>query len=347
MNEHELTDAFEDILPEQPSTKGWAGVARRRRQRKRAWVGAAVVALVAAAAIPVGLGLGSSSTQVQATPAVSATERLADDQCITDADGTMATTDLPNGDLPDGPEAVWMCTGIESRAPSEPLVGPEATQHVVDGFNDLSETPINDSETAVSPIDGYLVITYPDGQRYAVHADFYKSMEVRWGSEQQNVRYGTYEWLRGLQNLWVQQRNDTPQMPPLEPTVGVCENQLPGLGREIEHYDIDGALCRVVRAVEDVDGYGLVEGVEIPAPAEVFEAVLAEAQNSRTTNPRNSGFLSGWNGDAIMLVDDYGDRLPLWRVSDTTWTWQEGDNSYEFTPSAELDEQLRKAFDLE
>ena len=41
MIEHELTAAFEDILPEQPSTKGWAGAARRRRQGQRAWSGAA------------------------------------------------------------------------------------------------------------------------------------------------------------------------------------------------------------------------------------------------------------------------------------------------------------------
>jgi len=84
MSEHELTDAFESILPEQPSTKSWAGAARRRRRRGRAGAGAAVVAVVAAVAIPLGLGLGNSSPQAQATPASSPMQQ------VQPSDGTFA-----------------------------------------------------------------------------------------------------------------------------------------------------------------------------------------------------------------------------------------------------------------
>lgn len=262
-------------------------------------------------------------------------------ECALDAEGQSAATDLPNNVMPDGPAAVWMCTGIESTALAEPLVGAEDTQQVVDEFNRLPEVPYTGSETAPSLIDSHLVVTYPGGERYVIKADFYDSFVVRWGVQEDRARFGSLEWVRGLKDLWVQQRDANPQQRPLEPSVGVCEDALPGLGRGIEKYDVDGALCHLVQP-----SGGNVKGVEIPAPPEVFERVRDEALNTRGSLADGRDVTRDWNGDSIILVDDYGDRLSLLRIAENTWVWEEGGETYEFTPSAELTEQLERAFAL-
>lgn len=260
------------------------------------------------------------------------------DQCARVSDEELTTTELPDGVLPDAPQDVWMCPGIESGSSLGPLVGEVNTQQMVDAFNALSETPSDVAEEPASSLDGRLIVTYSDGRRYVLRTDLNTPSVVRWGSDGDSVRYGTSEWLRGLRDLWVQQRDATQQDPPLLPTLPICENMLAGLGRGLDKYDVDAALCQAVRP----PGEG-IKSVEIPTAADVFARVREEAMDVRISLPEGMDGRD-WNGDAIVFTDDYGDRLPLLRLAATTWAWDEGGVTYAFTPSDELAEQLDSAF---
>lgn len=260
-----------------------------------------------------------------------------EDQCDLDAEGRMATTDLPQNTLPDGPAAVWLCGGWRWRSPLEPLVDQQATQQVVDSFRALSTSPTNDGTGA--SLYNYLIVDYPDGERYVVQIQSSQPFEVMWGSELEHIRYGDPEWVWELEGLWARQRDDNPQDPPIPPRVGICDNMYRSFGRSIDHYDEDGALCTVIRT----DG-GEVEGVEIPSSPQLVKDVRAEAQKSSAPWPQEVSLsLAEWHGDAILLVDDYGDRLPILRLGDR-WMWQKGGDAFEWTPSPDLVARLAHAF---
>ncbi len=257
--------------------------------------------------------------------------------CERGAEGRMTPTDLPNNTLPDGPMAVWLCN--ELRPLTEPLVGKDATQEVVDSFSKLPTSPAFDSYP--EPGHAYVVVAYAGGERYIVEIETRSSDKVVWGSDRQHVRYGGAEWIQALEQLWLEQRNDTPQKPPIAPTVGVCDNLYWNLGRSIDRYDVGGALCTVV--VTDSGS----RGFEVPATPSLIEEFRTEAQKSRTPwlpedeeNP-----MRDWMGDSVVLVDDYGDRLPFIRGSDDTWLWREGNDTWEWTPSPDLAARLAQAFE--
>ncbi|RMB62039.1 hypothetical protein [Tessaracoccus antarcticus] len=343
MNEDEISETLDKVVPHRELPEGLLAGARRRRRRTRTLTGTAAAALVAALAVPLALTMGSSGQQV-ATPQPTAISTASyDEQCRVDAEGRMATSELPGDTLPDGPSAVWFCSGVVSRAPFEPLVGTQATQRLVDSFRELSTTPVEGKQRSLSPNKGYLVFTYADGQRYVVQIDLYSSGQVLWGSEQQHVRYGSPEWFYGLDQLWRRQRDENPQNPPLAPRVGVCDNMGPSLGRPMDRYDVDGALCTVIR-----NEAGVVEGVRVPAPQQLVTEARREAQSAsvawvRTDLEPNPAV--HWDGDTIMLVDDYGDRLPLMQTATDKWFWQQGDKGWEWTPTPELAARLNKALD--
>lgn len=264
-------------------------------------------------------------------------ETQSETPCEPDDEGRMAPTNLPNNTLPDGPMAVWLCN--ELRPLTEPLVGKEATQQVVDSFNKLPTSTSFDSYP--TPGHAYVVAAYADGRRYIVEMETRSSDKVVWGSERQHVRYGGDEWIRALEQLWVDQRNDTPQSPALAPKGGVCENLSWNLGRTIDRYAADGALCTVV--VTDSGS----RAVEVPATPSLIEEFRTEAQKSKIPGlpPNGENPTQDWPLDIVVLVDDYGDRLSLIRGSGDPWYWREGNDTWEWTPSPDLAARLAQAFE--
>ncbi len=264
-------------------------------------------------------------------------ELSVDEACSLDAEGRMTTTELPGDTLPDGPVAVWLCPG--GGAPAEPLVGEKATQQVVDSFRELPTTA--DGGLRRVYYHAYVLVDYPGGERYVIEVDANASPGVRWGAQRQRTRYGAAQWYSQLAELWREQRNNTPQSPPIAPQVGVCDGVTWNLGRGIDRYDEDGALCAGI--ITDSGA----QIVEVAASPSLIAEVRTEAMESRTPwLPDGEGnLLNDWMGDFIILVDDYGDRLPLIPGSDGTWYWREGDDPWKWTPSRGLANKLDQAFD--
>ncbi len=260
---------------------------------------------------------------------------LQENRCQRDDDDRMTPTEIPNNVLPDSPAAVWLCDG--NGSPLEPLVGEKEMQRVVDTFSDLPASP--SAAQYPSPIHAYVLVDYSDGQRYVVEVVTNATFEVRWGANRQHVRYGGAEWVASLRELWVEQRNGIPQTPPVAPGVEICENNLRSLGRGIDRYNEDGALCAVVETDSGV------EGMRVPASPQLVEDVRREAEDSGVPwLPGDDNPLLDWEGETVVLVDDYGDRLSLFKRPTGDWFWEEGDKAWTWTPAPELAARLAEAF---
>lgn len=255
--------------------------------------------------------------------------------------GEVTSTDLPGGKLPEEPSKVWLCVAdpdevLEGVAPWEPLESPDLMADAVYAYN-VSHTTDFDPACLDQPGLTYSVVhEYADGTTYVVDAQV-RGCDVI--SADGQVREGGRAYVDKLLELWVEQRNATPQSPPVAPSVGICENNLRSVGRGIDRYDEDGALCAATPSDSGV------KGVEIPAPGPLLDDVRREAQDSRVpSSGEDEDPLLDWEGESIVLVDDYGDRLSLFREPTGEWFWEEGDASWTWTPSTALAERLEAAF---
>lgn len=249
--------------------------------------------------------------------------------CELDPDGRMTTTDLPNNTLPDGPAAVWLCDG--TGTPAAPLVGKQAMQQVIDTFRALpTSSPLDDATWPMRSHD-YVLVDYPDGQRYVIEVDT-NSFEVRWGMGRQHIRSGGGEWFTKLKQLWVEQRNKTPQDPPLKPVGDVCGDVHSNLQRTIDYYDAAGFLCNTDPSTGEQHSATLA--LERALVQSIGKAAL------ETSTPWPDAKMLVWTGEVIVLVDDYGERLRMLHTADDTWLWTDSTGQWEWTPSPLLREQI-------
>lgn len=328
MNEHELTGAFENILPEQPSTKGWAAKARRRRHRQRATVGFAAIAVIAAVAIPLGLGLGNSSTQVQATPAPPSDSAGESTQIIPDACKAPAVNAVPlvAGELRTGPERIWLC-GQESRDGGSRTIGapdPLLAQasEAVQAFGEL-ELERGLIDCSVGPIEYTMVVEYADQTHSAVTARG-GCAELRDVTDVQDYfSYGGEEYLATLAALWAAQRDATPFRFTGAPDL--CRSMASSVWRPLE-------LSRLTRAIA-------CEG-ETPHPVELPADLAAELVASLdATGVGRPEEISLGGPPELVFLSPQGDPLSLVRWGDVLG-WDEGAENHSWAVPAELQQRI-------
>jgi len=328
MNEHELTGAFESILPEQPSTKGWAGAARRRRRRGRAGAGAAVVAVVAAVAIPLGLGWGNPATQVQATPAnpsdsVSESTQLIPDACKAPAVGAVP---LDAGELRSDPKRIWLCGqeswdgGRRTIGAPDPLVA--RASEAVRAFGEL-ELMQGLIDCPVGPVEYTVVVEYADQTHSAVTARG-GCGELRDVSDLQDYfRYDGEGYFATLAGLWADQREETGFR--FSGTPDLCSSMATSVWRPLE-------LARLTRAIA-CDG-------ETPRPVELPADLATElvASLDATGLGRPEEILLGGPPELVFLTPE-GDPLSLVRWGDAL-AWDQGAENHSWVIPAELQQRI-------
>ncbi len=328
MNEHELTGAFESILPEQPSSRGWAGAVRRRRQRQRLTAGAAAVAVVAAVAIPLGLGLGNSSPQVQATPAPPSNSDGKSTQLIPDACQAPAVGAVPlmAGELRADPERIWLC-GQESwegerrtiGAP-DPLVARASEAVQAFGALELERGLI---DCPVGPIEYTVVVEYADQTHSAVTARG-GCGELRDVSNLQDYfRYDGEGYFATLAGLWAGQREETSFE--FTGTPDLCRSLATSVWRPLE-------LSRLTRAIA-CDGE-TPRPVELPA--DLATDLVASLDATGVGRPEEVGL--GGPPELVFLTPE-GDPLSLVRWGDVL-AWDEGAGNLSWAIPAELQQRI-------
>ncbi len=334
MNENDLTDAFGNILPEQPSTKGWARTARRRRQRQRAWAGAAAVVVVAAVAIPLGLGLGNSSPQVQATPAPSSDSASESTQLIPDACKAPAVGAVPldAGELRSDPERIWLCGqelwdgGRRTIGAPDPLVA--GASEAVQAFGEL-ELMQGLIDCPVGPVEYTVVVEYADQTHSAVTARG-GCGELRDVSDLQDYfRYDGEGYFATLAGLWADQREETSFE--FTGTPDLCQSMATSVWRPLE-------LSRLTRAIA-CDGE---TQRPLELPGELAEDLLASLNATETG--RSEEILFGGPPELVFLTPE-GDPLSLVRWGDEgQWAellaWDQGAENHSWTLPPDLQQRI-------
>ena len=338
MNEHELGDAFARILPEQPSTKGWAGKVRRRRQRQRAAAGVAGLAVVAAVAIPLGLGLGNSSPQVLTTPAPDPSGTgTTEEQLIPDACGWPAVdaTPLTAGELRADPERVWICGQDDDLGTARRTVGaPDPLQMgAVEAVRTFEKLPLDRglADCAPNPLSFLyrLVVEYPDGTHSAVSADhcgFLRDV----ADDQDYFRAADAEFVDTLHGLWRQER----EAAGLEftGTDELCSTLSTSVWRPLD----PSTLTRAVAC----DGEN-ARPTELPA--DLAAELIASLESTGTAKPQEEPLIGG--PPELVFLTPEGDPLSLTRRGDEgtgqdPLAWDEGSGVHVWAISPELQQRI-------
>lgn len=333
MNPDEFPEALEDLIPAKPSATGWGERIRRRRRNRRAGAAAAAgVAAVAVLAAAVQFG-GQSTVTATPVPADPSTPQptitsLEPAECaLPSEDEHNVAAELPDGQLPEGATAVWLC-GAQSTperhhvGAAEPLT--MGVGEAVDAFNSVPSERGPAWSCALTPDLMYRVVYgYPDGTRHEAVGTVGGCEGVESGGYH---RPGGLPYLEQLRALWSHQRETEDTT--FSSDVPVCPERSTVMGLGLE--DMTSAVvCGPVG--DDPEG-----SLQIPLSDELAADIVAEI----TAEDRVAGFQPGIGRSApsLVLLSDHGDPLSLQGTPDG-YNWYPSSNEgglHVWTPSRDL-----------
>ncbi len=338
MNEDELTDAFERILPEQPSATGWAGEARRRLHRQRTIAGAAAVAVVAALAIPLGVGLGNSSPLVLATPApgpsrvTNASDQLIPDACRRPA---VDATPLAAGEMRADPERVWLCGQEDGLGADRRTLGaPDPLElGAADAVAAFEELPLDRglADCATNPFSFLytLVVEYPDGTHSTVSADHCGFLRDVAG-DQDYFRGADEEFVETLHGLWRQEREAAGFE--FTGTGDLCSTMSSSVWRPLDHSTLTRAII--------CDG-DTARPTELPAG--LAAELIASLEATETGRPQEEPLIDG--RPELVFLTPAGNPLSLTRggdggIGEDLLVWDEGAGNHVWAIPPQLQQRI-------
>lgn len=251
--------------------------------------------------------------------------------CVGVQDGGLVATDLDGGALADDPTAVWLCgnpmdpAGAIPAGPLESLTG-AAAQGAVDLYNALPDAdPMAPCTDDFGP--SYLVVhQYADGSQSVVEIQEYGCRVVAAGETR---KADGMQYLSDLTSLWTEQRE-------ADGTTG----------------ERPGPVCRAIPAIIAVtvaDGFttgwacpGAFGGTGVDALETQLSPELVQAVSDGMAD---SGFpLTGAHGDptenGLVMLNQYGDPLQVWLMTDGTYQWWDGEQTMVWEPASAVATQL-------
>ncbi|MEO7588418.1 MAG: hypothetical protein ABIS84_10385 [Arachnia sp.] len=256
--------------------------------------------------------------------------------CRDAASGDLASTELPDGALPEGAERVWLCASgeIQVGAPAPPLEPLEDATLIAGATAAFNELPLLPPDQACTMELGpaYLVVhEYADGTRHAVELQEYGCHLVIGGA---TVKGNSELYKDKLLELWRQQRADldtTQTRPgPLCPLTGSVFSLL-----SENVTAASGVTCVATGAGNDSS----TPAQEVAIPAEL----LAQINTGIASAPLGVPAVAP-DGDSIVLLTKAGDPFVLYRLEDGTFYWSEGEYARLWTPMAGTAEALTPLF---
>ncbi|RMB62043.1 hypothetical protein [Tessaracoccus antarcticus] len=256
--------------------------------------------------------------------------------CKDAASGDLASTELPDGALPEDAERVWLCASGEMQVgspapPLEPLEEAGLVSQAAAAFNDLSPVP-EDQACTMELGPAYLVVhEYADGTRHAVELQEYGCHLVIGGA---TVKGNSELYKEKLLELWRQQRADldTAQTRP-GPLCPLTGSVFSLLSENVTA--TSGVTCVATGAGNDSS----TAAHEAAIPAEL----LAQINTGIASAPLGVPAVAP-DGDSIVLLTKAGDPFVLYRLEDGTFYWSEGEYARLWTPMAGTAEVLTPLF---
>ena len=341
MNDH-YSDTFKSIIPEAPSSDGWAdGARRKRRNRGRAMAGVAAAAAIALV-VPLSLTMGGNATLI-ATPGKSETPspQVAgpSPDPATDAPGAAACWEAPMQarqatpeGATDGAVRAWLCgdadvSGIAlgTIGPLEPLV--EGVDQIIDFIQSqqtLDESGLNVC-TEEYTLAYRVVLDYGDGTSHVVPGELHGCKTIDDGP---TVRTGGQELYDLALDLWREQREETGDgdgaflAPDCPPQTEALQNLLPV---EI----VTGFTC-----VLQGEG-GFVTGTLNQLPDDLVDAIRMGISADSKPGQGEDG-----SDYFVTMTGAWGDSLLLRRLDDGVLAWTGSDGPMLWAPPADVLAQL-------
>lgn len=260
--------------------------------------------------------------------------------CAGAVDGTLASTTLPGGKLPDGPQRVWLCpkgfsadVAATQVGPWEPLttdsrVTPAGARNVTLAADSLNALPPQDPNAVCTLELGttYLVVyEYADGKRYVVEVQPYGCGTVIAGEQQ---LAGAGQFLDGLVKLWASQRAQVPAK--VERPGRLCS-----LSSLMQPSLVDPKLASAT-ACSAVDGVTRETALAPDVVAQIAAGIGAR-------EPMSEG-RPGYTDQTLVLVNEAGDPISLQRLIDGSFTWMEAEQNLVWEPTGKLADELKVAF---
>lgn len=243
---------------------------------------------------------------------------------------------LPNGELPEGADRIWLCAGDDFEAgispPMEALEEPEPVQDAVAAFNELAPMSPDLACTMELGPSWLVVHEYADGTKYTVKVEEFGCRAVLAG-DIVNVD-GESSYKEALLEAWDAQRT-------MRDTVQTRPGPLCSLNSSLMTVDPEettftsGVACL---AADYDDGAGGVSQ-EKPIPADIL-ALL----NGELTKVRPTPDYVVTAGDALILLNSTGDPVRLLREDDGAYLWDDGEAMNVWAPEGEVAEKLTELF---
>ncbi len=352
----EYSDAFKSIVPEAPSTDGWAeGAHRKRRNRARLMAGIAGAAVIALA-VPVALSLGSNATLI-ATPgkSESPSPQVAgpSPDPATDDPGAAACWEAPMQarqataeGATDGAVRAWLCGDADVSGISLGTVGP--LEPLVDGVDQIvdfiqSQQTLDDSGLSVCTEEYTLayriVLDYGDSTSRVVPGALHGCRTIEDGP---TVRTGGQELYDLALDLWNQQRErvtssgDVVAVSRCRPPSRSVVPDLPPAQRPMLPLApadaVTGGMCVEDPAAEYEAIWGST--LEPDVVALVGQSVVRDSEEGIA-----EGHLPTW----VTITGVWGEALTLQRTPDDTFQWFDGASPMLWTPPADILAELDAA----
>lgn len=308
MNEDEISETLDKVVPHREVPEGMLAGARRRRRRTRTLTGGAAVALVAALAIPIGLTLGSAGRQSVATPAatptVAETPSSLEPAACRNAEGDYpAVTELPGGSLPDGATRVWLCGGASNSFAANTYVGAAEplSRNVADAVAAFNAVPseVGAIDCPANTSIGFTVVyEYPGGVTRTLRGDL-GGCEAVVSSDTFRMEAATY--LEDLRSLWAKQRTALGTV--FSSDVPVCSARTSVMGVVLAD------MVRAYACGPIVNEDGSTDSVQIPLSDEVVSDIVEEIASQDVMVGVEPGV--SMEPPSIVLLSPTGDPFTL------------------------------------
>ena len=256
--------------------------------------------------------------------------------CENASSGELVSTDLPEGELPEGAERIWLCandvSGFGAPAPPlEPLEDAGLVSQAAAAFNDLAPMP-EDIACTMELGPSYLVVhEYADGVRYAVEIQDYGCRPAIAGDV---VKENSELYEETLLELWGMQRADrgTTQTRP-GPLCPLADSM----------FDIHAKDQTFASGVACV-GIGYLDYAFARDEVPLDEDILALAAGQFADAPTVPMEFAP-DGQTIVLLTPEGDPFVLERLEDGSFYWPDGEYARVWTPSGKAADAMAALFE--
>ncbi len=301
---------------------------------------------------PTGISLDSTVSHGPGTPVDPGTPSdlprpWVSEGCQAAANGELVSSVLPDGEVPDGADRIWLCTNGQTLVgapapPMEPLEDAGLVSEAVASFNELLPMLADQACTMELGPSYFIVHEYADGTRYAVEIQDYGCRAATAGDL---VKENSELYKETLLDLWSKQRTNEPKTQTRPGPLCPLTSSLFGTNLQEARFT-SGAACVGWGDIVDIDRRA---GEEVPISERLLSQITAQLPDAPLATVDGEGPVGptvlGPDGDSIVLLTADGDPFVLFHQEDGAFYWPVGEYARVWTPTGETANEFKALFE--